>query len=213
MDTVLFQKDGFTLVQKSKGAFSQVRVLYDNNKRASSTYTFPNVACDFQSPYLSWENLLHCGGFQVKDDYLKYIAVQQGKKLYAGFGYFTHQHGTPRHKIDDEISRITEALPEDCEFGLEEPQNHNLLNYYVCRKGAVKDYIDIDNALLCYKQMGLDLRSEDDCVKRYCAIEMRDFSQSDKIAFDYGNPSSIGQYIVTGLLLGYPLASTYSLIS
>ena len=88
----------------------------------------------------------------------------------------------------------------------------NFLFTFICRKGRIADYFDIDNVFEFYSKLGFRLpQNVVDKVKTWCNIEIKDFG-GEQAPFHYSNPYTPEEFITTGLLLGYPLESTASII-
>ena len=195
MMTVLFKSPvGITFERHDYKNRSKVRV--HNHGYHLRTYRFNNVKC-FESPYISWENLDCCGGWRYDRRYLE-TAVQNGTKLFAQIVHPTDK----QIEIPDGIgsrSRRHKWIPNCC-------------NTEIFRKGCLSDYYDIDAVLDHYNKLGIGLTTEEEAVIReYCSLELSVFS-TEAAPFDHVNVNNIESLIVTGLLLGYPLESTASII-
>lgn len=92
------------------------------------------------------------------------------------------------------------------------PASSKYLYTYICRRGKIKDYIDLDAVFSFYEKLGLVIpdgaRAE---VEHYCDCEIKTFGTSNA-PFDYSNAVAGVELITTGLLLGYPIESTVSII-
>ena len=171
------------------------------------TYRFNNLEKTFDSPYVSWANLDCCNGWYYDKEYL-ITSVPMGKKLYAGITFSKQDY--------DEIEKekyleVIESLTDEFVTGYEIERNCNFTSYFICRKGTLRDYYNLNEVIDFYKKLGLYLN--DNIIQQlteYFSYELSDFS--NEIPFDYVNPRSIAQYIITGLLLGYPLESTCSIL-
>lgn len=176
-------------------------------------YRFQKVECIYSSPYLSWMNQLHCGGWTLPQDYL-YNAVQNGKKLYAGLSFYIghsdNYSGLSEHD-SEAIDTIKASLPADCILGEEDVQNPVFLPFYICRHGTIADYINLSAVYEDYKALEIQIdQSEQRRIEELCSLPIQTFSKSD--IMDYANPVTLPEIITTGLLLGYPLEATTSYI-
>lgn len=194
MTSVLFTNPiGITIERTDYKNRSKVRV--HNNGYHLRTYRFNNVP-EFESPYISWQNLDQCGGWATRNDYLK-TAVQNGTKLFAGI---VHQE-SESFDCSDDVVVITKPhwWEGHCET-------------HICRKGCLSDYYDLDAVLAHYSRLGIDLTVDEvERIHEFCNIELSVFA-TDQAPFDYGNVETLEDLVVTGLLLGYPLESTAFII-
>jgi len=210
------------------------RIIYKNNRvklsvkdksrnYAITHYRYKN-APGLPSPYLNWDNLNCCGGWHYDETYL-YSAVQAGKKLYAGiafhidksertgqvmpFGFYSER------EVIEQIEVMKRELPADCVLGQEQPDSdryNSILRYiYICKKGAIHDYLSIDDVLSAYERLGITPDSSTvNRIKELCAAPISGYARSEYM--DYANPKSAAELVVTGLLLGYPIETTASLL-
>lgn len=204
----------FARTDYSEWSEVKVQAKRPDSKRASTmgTYRFPRAEPTYSSPYLSWENLLYCGGYSVDGNPYLQNVVQQEKKPYAGFGYFTHQYGTPKEQIEAELTQVKNTLPDYCIIGQELFRRTDIANYYICRRGKISDYIDIDKVLTEYQNLHFPVYKGEKKIRKYANIEMKEFSNPQSVSLDYANPRETEHYVITGLLLGYPIESTISVI-
>lgn len=193
--SVLFKNPlGITFERTDYKNRSKVKVHNDGyNLR---TYRFNNISC-FESTYISWANLDCCGGWATSDEYLK-TAVQNGQKLFASIVHPQDQ----RFESSDEV--------------IVDTRNHGWIKDYcithISRKGNLSNYYNIDSVLEHYSRLGITFTvGEIALIREYCNVELSVFG-TEEAPFDYAHITEIEQYVVTGLLLGYPLESTASLI-
>lgn len=193
--TVLFTNPlGFTFERTDYKNRSKVKV--SNQGYNLRTYRFNNVS-EFESPYISWENLDQCGGWATDESYLD-TAVQNGTKLFAGI---VHPEGQS-FECSDDVVVITKK------HGWWE----GYCETHICRKGCLADYYDIDAVLNHYSRLGVDLLEEEiSRIYRLSKVELSVFA-TDQAPIDYANVENLEDLVVTGLLLGYPLESTASII-
>jgi len=171
-------------------------------------YRFNNVPF-FESPYMSWENLNCCNGWSYDESYLL-TAVQEGKKLCAGITF----------NDAESVREYCDNLSDEYLFYEYEPRKNAIGYWYsvdVFRKGCLSDYYSIDDVLAAYEKHDALYLVDNDMVKNIASRPILDLINGS-VEFDYGK-YSYGQAIytedtiITGLLLGYPLESTASLIN
>lgn len=179
------------------------------------TYRFNNIQDRFESPYISWANLDCCGGWACDEAYLD-TAVQCGAKLYAGktqtlkrVPYFL-QYPTKSEALDA-FEAFKKTLPEGVVAGQEElcESNGHYLHTDICRTGTIAEHIDLDAVFDFYCKLGIYAPRDE--VRRLCDVEIRQYG-TPNAPFVYFTPCSEAQLITTGLLLGYPLESTASIL-
>lgn len=159
-------------------------------------YRFNNIQDRFESPYISWANLYCCGGWACDEAYLD-TAVQCRAKLYAG-----------RTQALKQYPAFEATLPEGVVAGQEELRESSE-HYYVCRTGTIADHIDLDAVFDFYTKLGI--YAPRDVVRRLCNVEIR-LCGTPNAPFVYLEACTAAELIITGLLLGYPIESTASIL-
>ena len=195
MTTTLFTNPyGFKFDRTDYKKRSKVKV--HNNGFNLMTYRFNNVEF-FESPYISWQNLDQCGGWATKDDYLK-TSVQNGTKLFA---QIIHADGEVFEESDNVVIRTKDGY------------DSTYKETHICRKGTLNDYYDLEAVFGHYRKLGLNfpLFEVRQIIPLLYETDISVFG-TDEAPFDFRRPSTIEELIVDGLLLGYPLESTASLI-
>lgn len=194
--TVLFTNPlGFTFERTDYKNRSKVKV--SNRGYNLRTYRFNNVEC-FESPYISWQNLDQCNGWATDESYL-YTAVQNGTKLFAGIVHLEGQS----FECSDDVVVIT--------------KKHRWLEGYcethICRKGTLSDYYDLAAVVAHYERLGITpyLDETPNLIGWFLSVDISVFA-TDEAPFEYWNAKTLEELIFTGLLLGYPLESTASII-
>ena len=200
----VFEGDGsgIVFVRADTAKTSKVTVKPETSRHIFRTYIFPNVPKAYHSPYISWANLNCCGGWMFDESYLL-TAVQKKRKLCAGI------------TMPDESALKTylESLNSEYPYFCPPPTHNGSHTFYyidVTRKGCIADYIDIEAVRQTYSALGLDFL-DFNIIGDYAAGQMLHLLDGTA-SFDYANPESDEQFVVTGLLLGYPLESTAALI-
>jgi len=165
-------------------------------------YRFNNTkGIEFESPYISWENLNCCGGWTHDKEYLK-TAVQENKKICAGISF----------KTADEIQEYIKGIDKEKYDYVDTSWDNGPYRFHLIdlvKKGSLRDYYDLKEIIDFYKILGLNWDSVD--VDRF--NELYDADLFDLINGSKGYKYSeinktIGEHLITGLLLGYPLEST-----
>ncbi len=198
---------------------SQVKVFTeDRGKRyIHRSYRFNRISDRFDSPYLSWANLDCCGGWSSGDEEYLTTAVQDGKKLYAGLTQTLKMPYFPDAPTREEAIRqfqmFADALPAGVIAGVEGTfDTGDFLHTFICREGRIADFFDLNSVFDFYKKLGLVLSQPiTETVTELCSIEMRDFGGTEP-PFLYYRAGSPAELITTGLLLGYPIESTASIL-
>lgn len=190
-------------VRKDFKKRSEVKVR--NGKWLFATYRFDNVDLGYESQYLNWENLNCCGGWVFDKSYLK-NAVQLEKKLFAQVIL------SSKEELDEIIDSLEKKYPYRYEK-LERFENPRF-ELHICKEGCVKDYIDLKKVFAAYEKLGIFLDDEDRVIVEVLAEEqMSTFMFGDnRFKYEYDNPCYIGELVFSGLLLGYPIESTASLL-
>lgn len=205
--TLLYKSNvGISIYKENLKGICTVKVQVEQPKRNYTLckYMFPDLTIDYVSDFINWANLNCCGGWAYDKSYL-YTAVQNSKKLYAGI------------TVKEIPKEILETLPDDCVYGIEplEPyggNNPDIHNYYICKTGTIEDYINISKVFYEYEKFGFPLSKEIILeVKNYCRTDIVNFASY--IPYKYYAPINPSQFITTGLLLGYPIESTISVLS
>ena len=89
--------------------------------------------------------------------------------------------------------------------------NESFFPYYICRRGSLKDYFDLEQVLEDYRKMGIVLSAQDQAMFFHLGgIELAQFATGKPMC--YFRCASDAELMATGLLLGYPLESTASLL-
>lgn len=221
MAELLFQDPcGIKIYRQDFKHRSQVKVVFEqeNHSHHLRTYRFDNIPDIFESPYCSWTNLAYCGGWSCSDESYLDTAVQSGKKLYAGrFTHLKAKYSPNAPTLEEAKSQFLEfqsTMPTGIVAGVEELilSDDMYLRTYICRTGKISDYFSLDEVFSFYAKHRLELpetwKKE---VRRLCDYEIQTYGSKDA-PFNYARANSPVELIVTGLLLGYPLESTISLL-
>lgn len=209
---------GVTMVREDYTRRSQVKVFseVDGRRYILRSYRFNLIPDRFDSPFCSWANLDCCGGWSADETYLD-KAVQEGRKLYAGRCQCLKSLNLPNYPTRDdalqEFQKIADALPDGIIADIEVRENsEDILYTYVCREGRIADYFELNAVFEFYDKLGLRFPEIIvDEVKELCNLEIRTFGGTNP-PFLYYNANTDVELITTGLLLGYPIESTASIL-
>ena len=219
MSKILHQNSkGITIVRDDFKRRSQVKVYsgFPENKCCIRTYRFDFIQDPIEIPYNSWANLDCCGGWAYDEEYLN-TAVQNGLKLFAGISHSLKHIYAPDYPTRGDALRqfriFKHTLPTDIFSGVEDQQSGPAyLNTFICRIGSISDYINLDTVFESYEKLGHYVSvSEKKEVEHLCTCEMKLYG-TDKAPFSYSRAGTTAEFITTGLLLGYPIESTVSVL-
>ena len=219
MGVILHQNSmGIMMVREDFKNRSQVKVIIENEmgRYCHRTYRFNFIQETFDSPYISWANLDCCGGWGYDEEYLT-TAVQEGRKLFAGIATPLRGKYSPNYPTEEMARRQFESFKNTLSPDIfadyeDDPVSSKYLYTYICRRGKITDYIDLDAVFSFYKKLGLVIPGEVKAeVERCCDYEIKAFGTSSA-PFHYSNAVSGVELITTGLLLGYPIESTVSIL-
>jgi len=224
---IIFESNRGIIFEKTLFKNGRIRLAIKNKdcKKTIAEYRYKN-ATGLLSPYVNWENFNCVDGWVYDKSYL-YTAVQKGKKLYAGIAFSIAKKDAFPDKIfpqgfytEVEVSEIIENLsknlPSDCILGSEHPDSERYLDvlryFYICKIGTILDYIDMYDVFTAYERFGVILnKTYQNRIKKLCSIPINSFASEEHM--DYANPKSVAEWIVTGLLLGFPIETTVSILS
>lgn len=200
----IFEGDGsgIVFVRSDTAKMSKVTVKSEASRHVIRSYAFRNVPNILKSPYISWANLNCCGGWTFDKNYLL-TAVQEGKKLCAGITL------PDENAVKGYIANLSGDYPHFCPPPMRNGP-HTFYHIDVTRKGCIADYICMADVRQAYSALGID-SLDFGVISEYTAARMIHLMDGT-VPFDYANPEGNEQFVVTGLLLGYPLESTAALL-
>ncbi len=163
---------------------------------------FPVAAEKYQSPLLSWYNLICCSNNYGPIPVVDYMntAVQNGKKIAA-----TVYPNT----VEDYMQMIAQLGEEEYYCCPYHPTEYKYM-LYVSKKGTLADYFDYDALRSLYEECGVNLDWEK--IKGYFVQELSYFANEDICDIQLHNGACPEDLMITGLLFGYPVESTVALI-
>ncbi len=164
-------------------------------------FHYPACAESFQSPYLSWYNLICCSNNYGPIPVVSYLnySVQNGKKIAA----------TIYPDTAEEYMQIIAATADGyyCfPFNTEEYQ----YMLYLSKKGTLADYFDLEEILSVYKESGLELDREK--MEDLFSKELSWFGNPKECPIEIHNCLGNEELAAVGLLFGYPVESTVALL-
>lgn len=183
---------------------SEVKVINEPINYTLHTYRFNNIELDYDTKYMNWANMNCCNGWEYDRAYLK-TAVQNDCKLYAGI------HVTP-----EEFEILKSKSEKGIIYGKEKDciENIDTKNYYICKEGKVSDYIDVEVVFSIYEKLGIIIPNKaKEIILDMAQEEIYKYSsENNKFKLDYANAYDICDLVFTGMLLGYPIETTVSII-
>ena len=200
---------GIKFIREDQKRRSTVKVK--NGEYTLHTYRMNNVPF-FEHPYLSWANLDCCGGWIYDAKYL-YSAVQKRKKLVSDFDIMIDSANIEDSKnlVQTELNKL--AFGDDVDIYLRNPnQWMQKIRWPViaARKGALRDFFEIDTILSVYEIQGLKISRPE--LSDYFEVPLITLYKGEFRGFDFANVSTNVECVTNGLALGYPIESTASII-
>ena len=186
-----------------------VDVQFLNRGHVLATYKFPNVEIPFVSSMNHWENLWFCDCFSCQnenneriysDDALLEAVLKKKKPI----GYVGLKDGF-LEKVKDVPHHI-----EHFEHG-----NWNRTELGVANHGTFGELFDLDALVKSYQLMEQKTNISiltDTMIDRIYRLRNEQVSEYLH-AYDCANPRSDYEFMLTGLTLGFPLESTFALLT
>lgn len=175
-------------------------VRTNKDDRIISRFTYSNRIKGYDSPFLSWYNLIFCSNCCGPAPDYRYMttAVQLGKKTAATVYIGPY---TPEGKA------LIRNIPIDCGAV---PYSDSMI--YAYHRGCLSDYFDFEIIKSLYERhchLSFDWR----LVKELFNKPLSYFANSNECGFTLHGGDDREQRIVLGLLLGYPVESTVEYIN
>jgi len=181
-----------------------------NDGHNLKTYAYRKHDIPFKSPMVRWENLNFCNGWSMNGPDGKSLSTD--KKLIKavinglkpiGFGMFEDR------EVDKIVKMIEAAgLPYEVNPHQYMP-NHSFIG--VSQKGKIGELFDMDKFIESWK-MHLDEENMEINYDFFNNLKDEKFEDFLK-GWNYARPNSDTEFALTGLLLGYPIESTVSLLT
>lgn len=204
---------GVKIVREDYKKRSRVKVFTESDGKIYTlrSYRFNRISDRFDSPYLSWANLDCCGGWAYDEEYLD-TAVQEGKKLFADRSVPLMLNQTQEDALQ-QFRDFSASLPNGIFADVTGTLSTDGFFYtFICREGTIADYFDIESVFEFYKKLGIflpaSLKAE---VIKLCGIEIKRYGGKDAPYLFYRSNTDV-EVVTTGLLLGYPIESTASIL-
>jgi hypothetical protein len=191
-------------------------LLVYSNGNLTRRYVYPRVDRKFSNPMVNMYNLNFVGGWHFKNENGNLIGVNHVhlvQRVIAGLKPMAWLGAFKCHV--DHVRKFHEAIELAKESGLavrEFERQTDLLGAVACRRGRIADMFDLDILLEDYAQF-----AEKDGVLyakiRTAINSLRNSNMEDYMGLSEENEEDTKHFILTGLFLGFPIESTYSLIS
>lgn len=209
---------GITIVREDFKTRSQVKVVseFAEKRTCLRTYRFNLIHEPIEIPYCSWANLDCCGGWSYDEEYLD-TAVQKNLKLFSGRTTSLKSEYSPNCPTAEEarcqFDAMKDTLPDGVLGGIEDTaEDTRFLHTFLCRTGSISEYIDLGRVFSFYEKLGVHVsNTERQEIGRLCDIEISCYGTSHA-PLQYVRAVTMVQLITTGLLLGYPIESTASIL-
>lgn len=162
---------------------------------------YKNIGEEYKSRYLSWYNLFFCSHcyHPITDDRYLSTAVQKELKT-AALGMRLSAR-TKRGK------RFKRRLPDFCGCGL-----WGETGYYVYTKGPLDTLFDMEKIRHIYEMHGLGNLNWDEIFEG-SKLDIASFNDYSNPYLHVPSPYTKEQYVLNGLVLGYPVESTIALLN
>lgn len=199
-----------------KVVFSLYRSQKDDQVTVSLRYYFPcaeteEITCKrffypvcaegYQHPYLNWYNLICCSNNYGPIPVISYMnyAVQNDKKPAA----------TIYPDTAGEYMSILSDMGDNYHCFPYHPREYCYM-LYISKKGKLSDFFDLDRILAVYKKSGVLLNRQK--MEYYFEQELSWFGNEEACPIEIHNCLGNEELAAVGLLFGYPVESTISLI-
>lgn len=206
MEILNVNSHGVTIMRKDYKKRSVVDVRSCNRTHLIRRYRFNNVPF-FEHQYLSWANLDNCGGWACDNNELD--LMRQDRKLLAEKHYIIDAD----ESIDDVLKYI--ALPRTFAVNVVSVWDWGCgkKNYGVAfaSRASLAERFDFNEVIEAYKAHGIDL-SLSETIQLSKAFTPP-ISAYINAGYKVTDPITDVDLIITGLMLGYPIESTASIIT
>lgn len=211
MSEILYDsKEGTEFVRKNNGGKAVVTVR--GSQCVYMKYRFPDIT-QYEHPMLSWENLDKCGGWDCNEEDIL-VLVLEGKKPAGELIILEKDEKVLHEKVESYSIPNELSVIEYCPWN----SIYTKASMQVITPGhnSLSEIFDLDDICKHYEKLGLNIKSYDKDIIRHMMEEpLLNLLSSERNRFHYDFANScktVAEDIVTGLLLGYPLESTYSII-
>lgn len=193
----------FEVYKEYRNGEYEISVIQNDGRTRTTlkTIRYLDVGEEYESPYLSWYNLIFCSNEYGVPPFCQYMnySVQNGKKLVATVDI-------PAETIKEFYSQI----PETCGYEISSPDRSKALIY---RKGRLSDFFDCDKVTELYVKHGVFPNKLN--MQKMFEIPISELVSGAGAGLNFLLQHEAGdaeRMAITGLLLGYPLESTVALL-
>lgn len=183
---------------------TKIEVLFISQGVLNLKYSFPKLSHLYQHKWIHWENLLFA--YNADDHPSNEIQQVLDNKKAIGFYIFERE-------LLKDIEGI--AKKSGLLYAINElPHRDDLLELGICQNGKIGEHFNMDEIAKVYNDLhnadfGFNFFKTDTFLKELSNRSFEEFLTD----WDYANPASPYHLVQTGLLLGYPIESTYALIT
>jgi len=190
-------------------------LLVYNIGNLSHRYVYPRIVRKFSNPMINMYNLNFVGGWHFNDNNGGYIGinhVHSVQRVIDGLKPMTWLGVFKCHT--NHLDNFHEAIELAKESGLavrEFERDTNLIGATVCRRGRIDDMFDLSILLEDYAAFA----EKDECLFAKISTtinSLRNSNLDDHMDLAQDNDENIKYFVLTGLFLGYPIETTYSII-
>lgn len=179
--------------------------LFINNGHLMRVYKYPNIDCKFSSPKINDYNLHLCGGWAFRGVNEKEVIERVIKGL-KPMGIF----------VTTEVQKWESVCKKSGLPYLIAPNHFTTEDHFdigISCKGTFDENFDLQNLIIDYMEYSdkvkISLPAEE--IGAYI-LSLKDIQISSYLTSDYANPNTDQELIVTGLILGYPIETTVSIM-
>lgn len=177
-------------------------ILHLYNGNIVTKYRFPKIEIPFKSDMHNWKNMFFATGGS-DEELVERVANKQKP---VGFIIVKDK--------DLYIDKIKKLNIDYIDLENSKKYNYSEIGMICCNE-KLEDLFDINSLIVSYNKLGEAynkrkiLEDMDDIMylKEVCKRRLSDF-----LKYDYANPHSDLELIIVGLILGYPIESTFSCI-
>jgi len=193
---------------------------YIQNGNVLGLFRYPKITPAFHSPLFNDYNQQLCGGwywkyredgsirapFESNSDIILQRVIEGAKPLGGLVGWADQQEKIAGWK--NQISRAGLGL-----FCYEEGIKNTLI---ICRQGILDELFDFEDLITDYMALSqatrLGVLGSPGTINKFLNSIRKD-AMTKYLQFDHLHPHSAFDYIVTGLILGYPIENTYAVLT
>lgn len=180
--------------------------LYINNGHLMRKYTYPIIQRKFHSPMVNDYNLHLCGGWA-------WPSVERIETIHRVISKLKPMGSYTIWDKDEDIKNQTMKIVLDSGLPHNFKKREKYFDIDICQSGILDELFDMDSLCEDYISYGMLSKWKPKNGEIESIIEsLRRKTLSDFLNVDYVNPSNLAETISTGLILGYPIESTVSIV-